>query len=373
MRSCGGVHSSEKQKKKVGILKPSGNKGTTSTTTTTVSLSTLTVDGGGGRKKVKTPPQSPMKKPYRHNRVLSFSKDAAHRRTRSRAAFDVAKMKELELEADRQQRKNLRFASSDDTVRLPANQEDQLSKHHTPNFSSRRITDGSGKEKKKSGILREQSRAHSRVSSTTAFLDKLEKAQIQFLKGAGKGGYLMKVNKKNGLNKRWFEVSPDGSEIRWRKRRYFKLGAKNQTRYLADVEELVYMYDTEQETARAWCCFSIFFHDAPPLHIVCKDERQLDEWYLGLQALVGSDKSKYLSKGALLWKRFKMKIIYLCDLNGYTSDFECLKIFLQSIFEEDGDDGEKMADSLGTPGFPNEKEDAGEDSGTEHEDILTPQ
>jgi len=308
------------------------------------------------------------KKHSRHNRVLSFSNVADHRRTRSRAAFDRIKLKELEIEADRLASKQLRFAPTDDTVRLPTSQEGKLAKHHTPNFSARRI--GTEEKVKTKSIIRDHSRGHSRISSTTAFLNKIEESQLSFLKGAGKGGYLMKVNKKNGLNKRWFEVSPDGSELRWRKRKFFKFGAKNQTRFLADVEELVYMYDTEQETARAWCCFSIFFHDSPPLHIVCKDERQLDEWYLGLQALCGLDKSKYLSKGALLWKRFKMKIIYLCDLNGYTSDFECLKMFLQSIFEEDGDgEGENMTASFGTPGFPQEREEGEDSGGCEEEDI----
>eukprot|EP00463_Aulacantha_scolymantha_P004021 TRINITY_DN4989_c0_g1_i1.p1 TRINITY_DN4989_c0_g1~~TRINITY_DN4989_c0_g1_i1.p1 ORF type:complete len:101 (-),score=10.21 TRINITY_DN4989_c0_g1_i1:302-604(-) len=94
------------------------------------------------------------------------------------------------------------------------------------------------------------------------------------------------------------------------------------------------MYDTGEQLAYPWVTFSIFFADNKdsPLHLICENEKMVDAWFLGLQTLVGLTRGKYMTQGGMLWQRFKMKIIFLCELTQLlTLIFHCLKVFLEEI------------------------------------------
>lgn len=133
---------------------------------------------------------------------------------------------------------------------------------------------------------------------------------------------------------------------------------KAQKRELADVEEIIYMYDTGEQLAYPWVGFSIFFADGqdPPLHLICEDENMVDGWFLGLQTLIGLTRGKYLTHGSMLWQRFKMKIIYMCDTHNFESDFHCLKVFLEEVCFPPEGAGESEFDILkGGSGIHNKK------------------
>lgn len=153
-----------------------------------------------------------------HNRQFSLSPNAKHRRMQSQNLLARSSdLLGLELddddnETDEKQPKQLRWATEgmEDTIELPSKQEDKLpgASHHTPQPSHLRIN-------AKKGILR----GHGRHRSTADFLKGVEERKTSFLANKGKGSYLYKINKKRTLNKRYFYISADGSELCWRKKK----------------------------------------------------------------------------------------------------------------------------------------------------------
>jgi hypothetical protein len=148
-----------------------------------------------------------------------------------------------------------------------------------------------------------------------------------------KGAVLKKYNSMQTSDRRWFEVSADGTELRWSTQARKPDGStkslgwfggilpQTRVRYLADVQHLRYGTYYSQRFARynqrgkpPWLGFSLFFEDRT-LDIVCADEHEVTMWFLGLQSLAPLTQD-YLSKGALLWERAKMKVEYQAQRLG---------------------------------------------------------
>eukprot|EP00456_Euglypha_rotunda_P031284 TRINITY_DN24369_c0_g1_i8.p1 TRINITY_DN24369_c0_g1~~TRINITY_DN24369_c0_g1_i8.p1 ORF type:complete len:183 (-),score=1.70 TRINITY_DN24369_c0_g1_i8:25-498(-) len=103
-----------------------------------------------------------------------------------------------------------------------------------------------------------------------------------------------KVNKKKGTKRSSIFVRP--------KKRI--LAEVMRLRYGSRWSRRFLRYNHKQRPP--WLCFTIVLPDRT-LDILCEDERQVTTWFLGLQSLAPLSPC-YLSVGALLWTRARMKV-----------------------------------------------------------------
>ena len=143
-----------------------------------------------------------------------------------------------------------------------------------------------------------------------------------------RGASLRKLNQYGKAERRYFWVSGDGSELCWSKtdskgNKSSGLFTRKKIISLIDCVRIRYGATTAMRFLRynndlheSWLAFTVHMPDKS-IDIVCENDRQVTEWYLGLQSLAPLSTS-YLSIGSLLIKRARMKIRHLAKMNGLT-------------------------------------------------------
>lgn len=197
-----------------------------------------------------------------------------------------------------------------------------------------------GRVKSETGIMKKR-HSHARSLSNMrmnlqAFIEQIDKQKQRFLENEGRGASLYKLNRREEFHKRWFELSRDGTEIRWRKAKW-RVQSKSRIRFLADVKRVLYLYECNGtrkdsngnvERVLPWFVVSLLFHEGTPLHMSFDTETEAATWFLGLQSLGPVTQKSYVSRGTLLWYRFKAKIMHYSDTYNFGSDFLCMKVVL---------------------------------------------
>jgi hypothetical protein len=154
------------------------------------------------------------------------------------------------------------------------------------------------------------------------------------LKSLADGALLTKINSMGKSHERWFQVQED--DLCWGKatskgtKKKAGLFNRIKKRVLADVIRVRYgtrwsrrFFRYNEKGLPPWLGFSIIFMDRT-LDIVCKSDAEVETWFLGLQSLTPLS-GAYLTKGAFLWSRIRMKLRYKAREGGLTDRDVCCR------------------------------------------------